>query len=262
MTEHTTDTAEAYPPPGSTVNGPDVLDLLPVGAVVMDHEGQRWESGPRKRDGRTVRARWSAGLGWAMASARLAERGPLTVMSVLQDHAPGAPDLPATPLASITVVPDGPNLIVVGTDQIAEAARHLDGIEGWSGSFPGVHDGLPCVRFLGARPLPATPAPSDSATAGAVERADAHTVAERDAIRRSYAIHNSYGTDHGMRVAKARFDAWLAAERAAVLHDPHLADHIRDSRLAGCEHVGSGQTCSPCLRDRLVAHLLGTGAGE
>lgn len=69
------------------------------------------------------------------------------------------PDLPKTPLPTITVVPDGPNLIVVGTDQIAEAARHLDGIEGWNSSHPGEYEGLPCVRFLGARPSTGAPTP-------------------------------------------------------------------------------------------------------
>jgi hypothetical protein len=66
---------------GPTSDAEWLEDAL-VGTVVMDDEGKKWTIGPRKRDGRQVRSRWRAGLGWAMSSARLAERGRLTVISV------------------------------------------------------------------------------------------------------------------------------------------------------------------------------------
>jgi len=67
------------------------------------------------------------------------------------------------------------------------------------------------------------------------------------------------------------------AERVvvALLDDPEFANRIRDWRLAPCEHSqvrnqwrhdNTGeplvyeQACSPCLRDRLTAHLLNGAA--
>lgn len=42
---------------------------------------------------------------------------------------------------------------------------------------------------------------------------------------------------------------------------PHLADHIRDARMHECEHYvpaldGREKCCAPCLRDRLLPHLV------
>lgn len=40
------------------------------------------------------------------------------------------------------------------------------------------------------------------------------------------------------------------------LNKEHLAEHIRDWRLDGCEHaLTMEETCSPCLRDRLLEWL-------
>lgn len=67
------------------------------------------------------------------------------------------------------------------------------------------------------------------------------------------------------------FEAAALTALTAALDDPEFANHIRDWRLTPCEHSrplrygpdlsGSAgrreQACSPCLRDRLRAYLLG-----
>lgn len=84
-----TDTAEAYPPPGTTgIVAAEVLDLLPVGTVVQNAGACEWTRG--------VHGWFGAHPSWA-TSADLVEHGPLTVVSV-----PGQTTL---------TIPGGPKMI-------------------------------------------------------------------------------------------------------------------------------------------------------
>lgn len=72
------------------------------------------------------------------------------------------------------------------------------------------------------------------------------------------------------RVHEAMYEAWNdpnppreeaeteAARKvlAAALDHPDVAPMIRDWRMGPCEHYRT-DVCSPCLRDRLRAYLLG-----
>jgi hypothetical protein len=77
----------------------------------------------------------------------------------------------------------------------------------------------------------------------------------------------------GVQHAQLR-DHYTERVVVALLDDPEFANRIRDWRLAPCEHsrplrygpvLGQSepryeQACSPCLRDRLTAHLLNGAA--
>ncbi len=74
MSENTA--AEGHPTPGEIVHLAVWLDMLPVGAVVADRNGDEWRRG---------RSGWRPGSGELISptSRKLAaERGPLTVLSV------------------------------------------------------------------------------------------------------------------------------------------------------------------------------------
>jgi hypothetical protein len=149
----------------------------------------------------------------------------------------------------ITVIPDGPNLIVTGTDQIAEAVKHLDGIEGWNGSFPGEHEGRPCVRFLGAKPADLFQIPGRT---DAVERAAEAIVREEGIL--DWDVLSERLRDHPRGLARAGLAAGLdVGDMAQILRQA-------DDTYSRDDGAKTGHDYARHLAADLRAALLGEAA--
>lgn len=104
----------------------------------------------------------------------------------------------------------------------------------------------------------------ESAGTSAADAAYWVTIGRRHAVR----IVRT-GDDDPNSIAAPREDARPEAVAAPLpTRDtfPNLADHIRDARMYECEHYvpaldGREKCCAPCLRDRLLPHLIPVDMG-